>query len=413
MKKISYLILAMLALLACKMGKPDTQFLLQYGEWRGVFLTAGGELPFTFRLDQPTPNNYLMTLYNDKETITTKQISFVKDSIVIQFEVYESKLVAKISSGRGDTLIGNWIRTTYDKQIKVPFKAVLGGKYKFAAKNFDLTPYNNTNKWQATFLENDSTKSEALGIFEQQNLNVSGTFLTTTGDYRFLSGIVEGDSLFLSGFDGGSANLFKAKIIDNKTLDGALFFGTNGIKKWSATVNPNYTLPNANTLAFLKKGYDKIDFKFPKNKQTMVSLSDKQYQNKVVVVQILGTWCHNCSDETAFLAPLYNAYKPKGLEVIGLAFERTDDQEKAFDNIEKMKQRHHVSYEILLSGSPKTTQEALPQIEKILGFPTTIVIDKKGKVRRIHTGFSGPSTGEYYAQYTQEFKTFIEQLIKE
>jgi hypothetical protein len=52
-------------------------------------------------------------------------------------------------------------------------------------------------------------------------------------------------------------------------------------------------------------------------------------------------------------------------------------------------------------------------LNKIISFPTTIIIDKKGIVRQIHTGFSGPGTGEYYNKFVEEFTRFMEKLEKE
>ena len=52
-------------------------------------------------------------------------------------------------------------------------------------------------------------------------------------------------------------------------------------------------------------------------------------------------------------------------------------------------------------------------LNKVMGFPTTIIIDKKGVVRKIHTGFSGPGTGVYYEKYIAGFENFINKLIKE
>jgi hypothetical protein len=48
-----------------------------------------------------------------------------------------------------------------------------------------------------------------------------------------------------------------------------------------------------------------------------------------------------------------------------------------------------------------------------VAFPTTIFIDKKGQVRHIHTGFSGPGTGKYYDQYVEEFNRLIDKLVSE
>jgi hypothetical protein len=52
-------------------------------------------------------------------------------------------------------------------------------------------------------------------------------------------------------------------------------------------------------------------------------------------------------------------------------------------------------------------------LSQVLSFPTTIFIDKKGEVRKIHTGFSGPATGKYYTRYVEEFNILMNELINE
>ncbi len=53
------------------------------------------------------------------------------------------------------------------------------------------------------------------------------------------------------------------------------------------------------------------------------------------------------------------------------------------------------------------------ELNGISSFPTTIFIDKKGMVRKIHTGFYGPGTGDYYADYVKETEAFLNLLISE
>ena len=52
-------------------------------------------------------------------------------------------------------------------------------------------------------------------------------------------------------------------------------------------------------------------------------------------------------------------------------------------------------------------------LKDIIGFPTTIIIDKKGDVRKIHTGFSGPGTGEHYIEFISEFEKLTNDLLAE
>ena len=52
-------------------------------------------------------------------------------------------------------------------------------------------------------------------------------------------------------------------------------------------------------------------------------------------------------------------------------------------------------------------------LNKIISYPTTIFIDKKGNVRKIYTGFSGPATGEAYTDFVKETTEFVEMLLRE
>ncbi|MHA2404104.1 MAG: TlpA family protein disulfide reductase, partial [Candidatus Kariarchaeaceae archaeon] len=60
-----------------------------------------------------------------------------------------------------------------------------------------------------------------------------------------------------------------------------------------------------------------------------------------------------------------------------------------------------------------STFQALPMLKGTVSFPTTIFIDRSGKVRRIHTGFTGPGTGEHYHQFVKEFNVFMSELLGE
>ena len=55
----------------------------------------------------------------------------------------------------------------------------------------------------------------------------------------------------------------------------------------------------------------------------------------------------------------------------------------------------------------------LPQLNGIYAFPTTLFLDRKGRVRRIYTGFSGPATGNHYPKLIEDFDSTVEQLLAE
>ena len=129
----------------------------------------------------------------------------------------------------------------------------------------------------------------------------------------------------------------------------------------------------------------------------------------------MGSWCPNCIDESRFLGPYYKKNKDKGLEVIGLSFEYSDDIKISGPKIKNFIRKIGIPYPIVLAGTPEdaTIGKVLPMLHKINGYPTTFIIDKQGKVREIHTGFSGPGTGVYYTDWIQEFDKTIQALLVE
>jgi peroxiredoxin len=227
---------------------------------------------------------------------------------------------------------------------------------------------------------------------------------------------MNGDELKLSTFDGAHAFLFTAKVTDS-SMNGFFYSGNHWKEPFIAKRNSSYELPDENSLTFIKEGYDKLAFSFPDTEGQLVSLEDERFKDKVVLVQILGTWCPNCLDETKFYAPYYEANKDRGLEIIGLHFEYVKTAQKAFKGMNRLKERIGVNYPLLLAQYGTVDKaiagEKLPMLNHILSYPTTIFIDKKGIVRKIHTGFNGPATGEKYTAFKKEFEAFVDMLLSE
>jgi thiol-disulfide isomerase/thioredoxin len=144
-----------------------------------------------------------------------------------------------------------------------------------------------------------------------------------------------------------------------------------------------------------------------------VSLTDEKYRGKVVVVSILGSWCPNCLDEMSFLSPWYKANKERGVEVVGLAFERKTEPAYVQKVLSNLINKHQTTYDILVAGKIGDDKKVLPEIDGLKSYPTTIFIDKKGNVRKIHTGFNDPATGLFYDEFKSEFNKLVDELLAE
>jgi hypothetical protein len=120
-------------------------------------------------------------------------------------------------------------------------------------------------------------------------------------------------------------------------------------------------------------------------------------------------------DETKFLAPWYLQNKDRGVEILGLAYERKDDFMYASDRVKKMIDKWNVPYAFVIAGVNDNAKasETLPALNRVVAFPTTIFIGKDGKVKYIHTGFEGPGTGIYHQQFIERFNQIVNELLAE
>jgi thiol-disulfide isomerase/thioredoxin len=401
---IVLILLATGLIISCGSGN---QQVLNQGVWRGVLQVQGRELPFNFEVTQSESMSYQIHLVNGEEQITTNDVRIVGDSLFATMHIFDTEIKVRLSKKR---MRGVWVKN-YEENYSLPFKASYGDSYRFESGNDAAVDI--SGKWRVNF---SADSMPGVGIFQQQQEKVVGTFLTGSGDYRYLDGSVIGDSIFLSAFDGEHAFLFNAKVNPNeKTMKGEFRSGSHFFDTWRAEQNPTTELVNPDSITYLKPGYDRITFSFPDLNGRTVSLSDSTFQDKIVILQLFGSWCPNCMDETKFLADWYNQNRELPVEIIGLAYERLDDFTYAKTRLNKLATKFNVNYEILVAGTSDKEEagKTLPMLSHINAFPTTIFLDHLGKVRKIHTGFMGPGSGEYYYDLMEDFENFVNQLIME
>lgn len=361
------------------------------------------EIPFILKL----VNENRAEIYNAEEVIEVDEITYRNDSIFIKAPVFEGYIAAKITK---NGFIGQFIKESLDRYV--PVKATVDTT---RFKTGDTPNESLDGIWEVVFSPNGPEETYiAKGIFKQNGHKITGTFRTTTGDYRYLEGVINKNQFQLSTFDGAHAFLFTGSIKGDE-LEGLFYSGNHWKEPFVGKRNENYELPKDDTLTFLKEGYDSFNFSFPNEKGELISFPSKKFENKVTVVQVMGSWCPNCLDESKYLTAFTK--KQPEVEIISLAFEISKTKELAFQRIDRLRKRIHIPYPILLaqygSDSKLLANEKLPMLNHVISYPTTIIIDKKGKVRKIHTGFNGPATGNKYLEFKNEFENFIVSLLKE
>ena len=379
------------------------------GNWRMVYDLGEDELPFQTSIMIGEDGEPVFYAANGDERIRAETLILNGDSIRVQLPIFNTELIGCL---KGDSIVGDFHDYSRKGMYAIPFVAYKGETHRFDVASEPAADIN--GKWEVVFSPGSDHEYQAIGEFRQEGDKAFGTFLTTTGDYRYLEGNVDGDRLLLSCFDGAHVFLFKATL-NGDSIQGDFWSGTHWQENWEGVKNQQYELPNPDSLTFIKPDYDRIEFSFPSLDGGEVSLDDPQFRNKVVIVQLMGSWCPNCMDETAYLVSLHNKFHSEGLEIVSLAFEKSDKMETNKRSLERLRGHFDIPYPLLLAGraSKKEAAEKLPMLNHVLSFPTTIFIDRNGNVRRIHTGFSGPGTGEYYQEFVDETDDFVLRLLLE
>ena len=381
------------------------------GQWRAILERKDGhDIVFNFEV-KDSGGRQVLYIRNAGERLLVDDVRREGDSVLIRLPFYESQLRARVTPE--GNLEGVWLRHLVSDWQMIPFKAYYGEGYRFSGGE-PGAGVSVSGRWAAVFRApagNDTTFR--VGEFEQRGSKVTGTFLDAGGDLRYLEGVVAGDSMKISCFDGTHAYFFTARINGN-TMTGMQYSGPTAYESWTAVKDEQAKLEDQ--FAITKWNKDKrFGFTFRDLDGKEVSLSDPRFSGKVVLVQIMGSWCPNCMDETRFLSGFYDQYRGKGVEVVALAYERSTDFARSVNSVRTFQQRFHVQYPMLITGvavgDPKRTEKTLPQLDAIVDFPTTIFVGKDGKIAKIHTGFSGPGTGAHYEDQQREFHTIVNELL--
>jgi thiol-disulfide isomerase/thioredoxin len=115
-----------------------------------------------------------------------------------------------------------------------------------------------------------------------------------------------------------------------------------------------------------------FDFELPGLDSQPVKLSD--FKGKLVIADIWGTWCPPCRAEIPHFIKLQEAY-PNDLAIVGINYEG-EEGDAVLEKIRTFANEQGMNYPCVI-GDP-ATQEQIPNFQ---GYPTTLFLDREGKVR--------------------------------
>jgi thiol-disulfide isomerase/thioredoxin len=320
---------------------------------------------------------------------------------------YDSRITAELIDGK---YVGTWEkRRGPENRAKLAFTAVPVPE-EVAARPVARAPRFG-GRWAVDFASDDAP---AVAEFVELPMasQVTGTFLTTTGDYRFLAG-QRGEELTLSCFDGAHAFLFKAILQPDGTLAGDFWSGDWHHETWTARRDDAAALPDAFEASKWDGKTRLADLAFPDLDGKPTKLSDVAGGAATLLV-VFGSWCPNCHDEARVLAELDRKYRARGLAIIGLAFELTGERERDAEQVRIFARKYELTYPFFLAGTADKDEAtaALKMLDRVRAFPTTIFVGADGTPRAVHSGFAGPATGDEHAKLVREFEQRIEALLR-
>lgn len=382
------------------------QLPLKTGEYAAhLRLNQTTSLPVHLTIEKKDKHT-IAVIHNAEERIELQVKEQKGDTLVLPFPNFDSEL--RVVAHKKNTLNGSWVNYNKAGNYRIPFSA----KWKTTTAKQEGPTATMEGKWETYFSPKTPDQEVAIGLFKQNDGKLTGTVLTETGDYRFLQGTVEGNKFYLSAFDGTHAFLLNG-VINNQEITGTFFSGKHYQTPFTAKLNPHFELRNADSLTYLKTADHQVKFQLKDINGKDYSFPNEQTKGKVVIIQIMGTWCPNCMDETKYYKELYAKYHDQGLEIISIGYEAAETFEEQVQKIKRLQERHNLEFTFLVGGKANKglASEHFKMLNEVISFPTSIYIGRDGTVQRIHTGFNGPGTGSYYTEYVEKTNGLIESLL--
>ncbi len=376
------------------------------GQWKGVIHYKTVEIPFGFSLKTTSDTSALVTIINAKERIRIENVVIKNDSVFIPMYVFDTYIKAKIDK---NTMVGIWHKN-YKPNADSKFTAVYNQpRFSKTSPTINLIK----PKWDITFKQPNGQTSKAIGLFAQHGKQVTGTIATQVGDFRYFEGIINGDSLRISSFDGVHAFLMLGTF-KNGNWSGVFHYENGYSETWTSSSTNIKELEKPFSVITVEPHVHKPYYDILTAGGEYDAIDTDELDGKVVIIQLMGTWCPNSLDQTQYLTNWYKKQNEDKLALMAVTYEPGNKEysEKRIDYYSKLL---NIPYPMYIGGRMSKGQAALafPNIGKINAFPTLVLIDKQGYIRYIHNYFNGPATGDYYLQFDTEFNERVNELLGE
>ena len=397
---IRSLFVALLVAASNALGAPSTR--PASGLWDAGVVVSGVIVPFRFELSTKD-GQASGAFFNGTELVRSTSGHFEGSALSLRFDQYASTLQAEWRNG---ALIGSYARAG---QAGYAFQA----SPHLASPPFTGAVPTISGEWEIPV---QSAKGEQAWRFfiRQSGPNVSASILRVDGDTGTLEGSFRGGKFLLSHFSGARPLLLEATLL----ADGTLSLLQNGkvshtaFKRSEARAKNLPEPADPSRWTSVRDPSQPLRFSGVDLEGKVVTESDARFKGKVVLVNVMGSWCPNCHDEAPFLEELYRAYRARGLQVVSLSFEDSEQLENPL-RLRAFVKAYGLDYMVLLAGEPGEVGQKLPQATNLNTWPATFFVGRDGLVHGAHAGFAGKATGKAHEQLKAELREKIEKLLSD
>ncbi len=125
-----------------------------------------------------------------------------------------------------------------------------------------------------------------------------------------------------------------------------------------------------------------------------VNMKLSEYRGQVVMLNFWATWCGPCRQEMPHLNELSSKYERLGFTLMGINID--EDPQRANNMVDKLL----VGYPVLYDQS-----KAISKLYQVDAMPTTLLIDRDGRVRYVHRGYKK----EYLPLYDEQIRALLKE----
>ena len=388
------------------------------GSWRGSATVHGQQVPVRLEITG-SGSNLHAALLNGPESSPASGAVFTGNHLLITFNYYARTLDATLIDGHltgsfgtaatrypvnfGSRDNGSTCSTGAGERLGGPMPPNINGDWEIAVRSAK-----GESAWQLR-VEQTAHSPEIKAVIQRIDGDTGALYGDWNGkELRISHFTAAGPALYsLAPQDDGTllvSNLLRADIKDQQNLVARRPAQARAAK----LVGP--TDPTEQTT--VKDPAARFVFSFPDLNGKIVSNTDPQFDGKVVIVAIGGSWCPNCHDEAPFLESLYKQFHSRGLEIVTLSFEEAD-QLKDPARLRAFIARYGLTYTVLLAGETEQLDEKIPQAVNLNCWPTSFFLGRDGRVREVHAGFAGPANPPAHEALVHQVTELVEQLLAE